>query len=171
MNDKNQSSFQALLTTGLAMALGATLMTVAGSNEATAYPMGAVSYGANPVFSVGGTVSPGDVVTTMTAPTGSDLIITDVYFSSSSHAYWGAYTCAMNLSFTDSSGNMIGNFRVSGSGDNSAPSGVWVSESFNSGLRVSSGDSLILSGATHSSSSYDCLAGAEYTISGYYAEP
>ena len=66
MNDKNQSSFQALLTTGLAMALGATLMTVAGSNEATAYPMGAVSYGANPVFSVGGTVSPGDGVNGLT---------------------------------------------------------------------------------------------------------
>ena len=171
MSDNKQGNFQALLTTGLAMALGATLMTVAGSNEATAYPSGAVSYGANPVFSVGGSVSPGDVISPLTAPTGSDLIITDVYFSSSAYAYWGSYTCAMNLSFTDTSGNVVGHYRVSGSGDNSAPSGVWVSESYNSGLRVSSGDSLILSAATHATSSYDCLAGVEYTLSGYYAEP
>ena len=171
MSDKKQGNFQALLTTGLAMALGATLMTVVGSNEATAYPSGAISFGANPVFSVGGSVSPGDVATPLIAPTGSDLIITDVYFSSSAYAYYASYTCAMNLSFTDSSGNVLGNFRVSGSGDNSAPEGLLVSESYNSGLRVSSGDSLILTATTHSTSSYDCLAGVEYTLSGYHAEP
>jgi hypothetical protein len=171
MSDNRQGNFQALLTTGLAMGLGATLMTVVGSNDATAYPSGAVSYGANPVFSVGGSVVPGDVVTPLIAPTGSDLIITDVYFSSSAVYYSTSWNCAMNLSLTDTSGNVVGNFRVSGSGDNSAPPGVLVSESYNSGLRVSSGDSLILTATTHSTSSYDCLAGVEYTLSGYHAEP
>ena len=36
MSDNRQGNFQALLTTGLAMGLGATLMTVVGSNDATA---------------------------------------------------------------------------------------------------------------------------------------
>jgi hypothetical protein len=171
MSDNRQGNYQPLLTTGLAIALGATLMTVVGSNDATAYPSGAVSYGANPVVSAGGSVTPGDVLTLLTAPTGSDLIITDVYFSASSYSYTTNYTCALNLSLTDTTGNAVGNFRVSGSGDNQSPHGVFVSESYNSGLRVSAGDSLILTATTSARSGYDCLSGAEYTLSGYYAEP
>ena len=81
MSDNRQGNYQPLLTTGLAIALGATLMTVVGSNDATAYPSGAVSYGANPIVSVGGSISSGDVISPITAPTGSDLIISDVFLS------------------------------------------------------------------------------------------
>ena len=170
MSDNRQGNYQPLLTTGLAIALGATLMTVVGSNDATAYPSGAVSYGANPVFSVGGTLSYGDVLTPLTAPTGSDLIITDVYISASAYQYGSVTECMMNISFSDSTGNVIASFRAGGAGryENALIYPVLVS--YDSGLRVAAGDSLIMTAVTPNSV-HDCLEGSQYTLSGYYAEP
>ena len=165
MSDNRQGNYQPLLTTGLARALGATLMTVVGSNDATAYPSGAVSYGSNPIVSVGGSISSGDVISPITAPTGSDLIISDVFISSSNYLYYESYMCGMTLKFEDTSGNTLAQFRVGGGSGN----GVDVAQSMISGVRLPAGETLTITASTPSG--FLGCHSSDYTLAGYYAEP
>ena len=169
MSDK-KDRFQALLTTGLAMGLGATLMTLVSSNDATAYPNGAVSYGANPVVSTGGTASATQTV--FSAPSAHEIVVTDVVLtgkggSQISNYY---YPCHSVLTLVAGSGATVASFRLSTDSyrryyNESGTTGqsMTVSHTFASGLPLPAGDTLDL---THTG---DCEV--EYTLSGYYAEP
>jgi len=165
---EGSNNFQTMVSTGLAVVLGATLMTVLGSNNATAYPSNAVSYGANPAVAAGGTAS--STQTVFTAPSGQDIVVTDLVFTGtggSSGSY--TYPCTSVLALVDSSGGTVASFRLAadttsryyGGGGNLHS--TTVSHAFTTGIPVHSGDSLEL---THSGS-----CDVEYTLSGYYAEP
>ncbi len=161
------NNFQTMVSTGLAISLGATLMIVLGPNSATAYPSGAVSYGGNPVWSVGGTVSNGSSVAAITAPNGQDVVITDVVISGSSSNN-GNYVCGIDVTLLNGAGDNIGSFRGGGNRYSGSLDGQTVS--FESGIRVSAGDSVTVTGA-NTGFSYNCTSGLTYTLSGYYAEP
>ncbi len=164
MSDNSQGNFQALMTTGLAIALGATLMTVVGSNDATAYPSGAVSYGANPVWSVGGNVSTSSDLL-VTAPSGQTAILSDVVLT----MYQNSDQC--DLTITNSAGDNLGEFRLhsymndvsGGYARASATQPVSIQHTYSSGISIDEGDSLYLTETG--------ACGVSYSISGYYAEP
>jgi hypothetical protein len=157
-------------TIGLALALGYTAAHLLFMEEAEAYPSGAaVSYGSNPVFSVGGTL---DFVAGADSPavgsTGQDAIITDILMTP-----------------TVNNGNCVATTAVelADSSDSLAQFGVILSSLLNggdigeeihleSGIRVPDGETLTLtsSGAiAHSSCPTNITI--YYTLSGYYAEP
>jgi hypothetical protein len=142
-------------------------MVVLGPNSATAYPSGAVSYGVNPVWSVGGTVSNGSSFTAITAPSGQDVVITDVVISGST-TNSANYICAIDVSLLNGAGDNIGRFRGGGNRYSGSLDGQTVS--FESGITVEAGDSVTVTGA-NSGFSYNCSVGLTYTLSGYYAEP
>ena len=162
------NNFQTVVSTGLAIALGCTLMIVLGPNSATAYPSGAVSYGANPAVATGGSAS--TTQTVFTAPATQEILVTDVVLTATggSGSTW-LYPCSSLLALVDTTGNTLSPFRISADtsgrhyqGGGNLHSTV-VSHTFASGLPIPAGDSLEL---THSG---DCSV--EYTLSGYYAEP
>jgi hypothetical protein len=166
MSDNSQGKFQALLTTGLAIALGATLMTVVGSNDATAYPSGAVSFGANPVWSVGGNVSTSSDLL-VTAPSGQTAVLSDVVLT----MYQNSDQC--EISITNGAGDNLGEFRLHsymidthnswGNARSSATQPVSIQHTYSSGISIDGGDSLYLTETG--------ACGVSYSISGYYAEP
>jgi len=162
------NKFQTAVSTGLAIALGGTLMVVLGPNSATAYPSGAVSYGGNPVWSVGGTVSDGSSLTPITAPSGQDIVITDVVVSGGAQA-GSDYLCGVDVTLQNGAGDSLGVFRGAGS-DYYNSSGLFGQNvSFSSGIRVEAGDSLTLLGTDSGFVRGNCSL--TYTLSGYYAEP
>ena len=162
------NKFQTAVSTGLAIALGGTLMVVLGPNSATAYPSGAVSYGGNPVWSVGGTVQSGSSFTAITAPSGQDVVITDVVISGG--VYQGQnYACGLDVQLSNGSGDVIGNFR--GGGNNGSGGFMGQTVSFDSGIRIEAGDSVTVVGTTSSGFYNSCSSPLTYTFSGYYAEP
>lgn len=162
------NNFQTVVSTGLAIALGCTLMIVLGPNSATAYPSQAVSYGANPAVATGGSVA--STQTVFTAPTTQEILVTDVVFTATggSGSTW-VYACSSVLTLIDTTGNTLASFRLSADTNARYYTGggnlhsTTVSHTFATGLPVPAGDSLEL---THSG---DCSV--EYTLSGYYAEP
>jgi hypothetical protein len=164
------NNFQTMVSTGLAISLGATLMIVLGPNSATAYPSGSVSYGSNPIIATGGTA--GATQTVFTAPAGHEIIVTDVLLTGtggSGDITWYSYPCTSIIALVDTAGVTLASFRLSADttgryyyGGADLKSTV-ASHSFASGLPVSPGEGLEL---THSG---DCSV--DYTLSGYYAEP
>jgi hypothetical protein len=138
------SRFQLGLIATLAVGLGFSLS----SSEAVGYPAGAaVSLGANPVWSTGGTPSATQVVA---SPVGKDLIITDFVV--------GGNSGYQRVSFTLSDGTIVGGF-----GSNSSEATI---VNFESGIRVPAGDTLTMTFA-----SYHARTDFRYSVSGYYAQP
>jgi len=139
------SRFQLGLMATLAVGLGFSLA----SSDAIGYPAGAaVSYGSNPVWSVGGAPS---ATETLTAPEDQDMIITDVHFSNTD-AQW--IKLEMYLS-----GATVAGFISDGVYDR-------PEASFQSGIRVPAGESLSML-----FEAYYGLSSVRYTVSGYYAQP
>lgn len=115
----------------------------------------AVNYGANPVFSFGGSGYAGSAGFTQiiaTAPSDMDMRITDVQISSS------FYTEGGNVSLMTSGGAMIGRW----SAGRDSP----VIASMKSGLIVPAGEDVSISGWRNSSS-----VTIYYTFSGQYVHP
>lgn len=143
------SRFQLVLFATMACCLGVSLS----SSKAIGYPSaGAVSLGANPVWSIGGDMSSG-THTVVTADRG-DLIITDVSLSSNLNSYW-----RLKMELADGTG--LANF--AGEDSHTRP----MHRTLASGVRVPQGESLVLvwDGAYGPHSQY------RYTLSGYYAQP
>ena len=156
------SRFQLGLIATLAVGLGFSLS----SSEAAGYPAGAaVSMGANPIVSMGGTIGPGDTVTALTVPADALLIITDVYFGAS--AYTGSSNdCRTHLSIQDGAGSVRAVFAIGGnhgSGDHFS-----TEASLESGIPIESGELTIV--GTTGPGSRPCSV-STYTLSGYYAQP
>ena len=148
------------------------------SAPAFAIPSSSVSYGANPVWSVGGYLSDLKVDATVTPAvgvTGQDTIITSLVISAASGTTGTCFVTGV-VSIEDSN-STLAMFGISLSTGSSrlANESAFVAP-LGSGIRVGEGESLNLSidWTSNSNSSY-CGAnyGAQslYTISGYYAEP
>ncbi len=155
------SHFQLGLFATLAIGLGFSLA----SSEAIGYPAGAaVSLGANPIVSVGGTIGPGDTVTALTVPADALLIITDVYFGATAYT-GGTSDCRTHFSIQDGGGFVLAAFAVGGnqgSGDHFS-----TEASLESGIPIESGDLTIVGTGFGGRPCSD----STYTLSGYYAQP
>jgi hypothetical protein len=156
------SRFQLGLIATLAVGLGFSLS----SSEAVGYPEAAVSLGANPVWSVGGTLGE-DIVTVLTAPSDQAAIMTDVALTATGHA--GSYPCTTTVTLLDDDATISAAYQLASYTRSS--SGSWaptsVVQSLSSGIAVAPGDTLRISVASTCTSSF----AAAYTLSGYYAQP
>ena len=149
------SRFQLGLIAALAIGLGYTLS----SAQAVGYPAGAaVSYGANPVVSVGGLIDDA-TITLISAPADQDLVITDLLLT----MYVG--NCNSSITLTNSAGDTVAQVRLKGvehrGGDDAAHWLSSVEHSFKSGIPVPAGENLNMT----EGGSCDVA----YTASGYYA--
>jgi len=172
------SRFQLGLIATLAVGLGFSLA----SSEAIGYPAGsAISFGNNPVVSIGGTAYAGEAAKILlTAPADQDLVITDVVLSSTSNL-----NCQRThkTEISASSGDVLGQFETAsgytktwGSGWGASSDGRAVSHSYNTGLRVAAGDTLLVGVIQTGLYTVDgCDAedshGVRYSVSGYHAQP
>ena len=136
---------------------------------AFAIPGPSVSYGANPIWSVGGdlSITGSDSVTINVAQTGQELIITDLVFTVAT----SSYNCMVigTVELADST-STLGSYSVRGAryGEGQGDSVV----SMSSGIRVQEGESLVVSTANVWESSCSTTATrVHYSLSGYYAEP
>ncbi len=145
--------FHLIVTTGLAICLGATGAMALLPTAAIGYPAGSsVSLGSNPVQSWGGTTSSAAV---LTAPSDHDLVITDVHLSCN-------YMCETRVELVRSDGATVGMFWVSG-GYGSSYDSLAIQQMFSSGLRIAAGQSMNLTSSSGAS--------VAYTFSGYHAQP
>ena len=152
------SRFQLGLIATLAVGLGFSLS----SSEAIGYPAGsAVSLGANPVWSVGGTIG-GEIVTVLTAPLDQAGVVTDVAITSRG----SDPICFSTVTLLAPDGTIAAQYRVQAK-THSTSSAAWpgtsVVQSLSSGIAVAPGDTLRISEAG------TCTV--SYTLSGYYAQP
>ena len=150
------SRFQLGLIATLAVGLGFSLA----SSDAVGYPAGAaVSMGANPIWSKGGAVGtlPGEAV--ITAPVGSDVIVTDVVLS------YRDSNCYPTVYLSNGAGEELARFAFFLNMDSDkAHQPTNIQHAFKSGVPLDSGDTLTIS----QSASCSTLS---YTLSGYYAQP
>jgi len=147
---------------GISATLLSAAVLVYAINSAQAIPSAqTISYGSNPVFSVGGVVS-NTSTTVVTAPSDQMMVVTDVVLSMNNN------TCTSQINFTDSSGTVVSSFKLhsklrdSGYGaTHAAPS--LIQHAFNSGIPIGTLDTLTIV------ESGSCSVA--YTLSGYYARP
>ena len=129
--------------------------------SAAAFPQGpSVSYGSNPVLSVGGSVSSAGT-TLFTAPSDQMIVISDLLLT------MNHYSCSSTISLVTSSGETLATVDLHSfyesvnhySRTNSQPTSI--QHSFRSGLPISPGDSIeiVESGGCD----------VAYTVSGYYS--
>jgi len=171
-NNHFQISLIAVLSLGLGMAIS--------SGSAIGYPSsGAVSYGANPVFSVGGGVYSGSDAVVVTAPGDHDLVITDAVLTSNTDARCKrTHRSILTLSSGTTVGRILTNspvYDTYGNGATSDPGSAGTYR-FESGIRVPAGESLSLTVSQRWLYGADCDGSASeyavyYTFSGYKAQP
>ncbi len=140
---------------------------------ALAIPGPTVSYGANPVWSVGGDVGnayAGGTASPSISVAGQDAVITDLVITHGRYDYY-EFACFYLLELSTSSGTLAKYYvqAESGSWTSLAPFSI----SMRSGIRVPDGETLTLTATgEYSNNSSRCLATTiHYTLSGYYAEP
>ena len=160
------SRSQQLMTAGLAMGLGASLM----ASTADGYPApSAVSFGANPIVSVGGSFHGSGLSATQTAMEASDdhdLVITDVvlgvYMNSGS-------LCGADIRLVAKVDDaVVGRFVIPHGDANRGSNGVNVRMA--SGLNIPKGKALELSlPDTTFACGGDSNWWVDYTLSGYHA--
>ena len=74
---------QRLLSTGMALCLGGSLMFIYLDQKADAgLPTAVVGYGQNPLLSIGGTAYHGETKVLFTAPSNQDIVVTDMVLTS-----------------------------------------------------------------------------------------
>ena len=129
--------------------------------SAAAFPQGpSVSYGSNPVLSVGGSISSAGT-TLFTAPSDQMIVISDLLLTMNNH------NCSSTINLVTSSGDTLATVDLLSyfnafqhySRTNSQPTSI--QHSFRSGLPISPGDSIeiVESGGCD----------VAYTVSGYYS--
>lgn len=125
------------------------------SSPAQGHPSGmVVSTGANPIVNAAGQLSSPAWVTVMTAPTGQDIVLTDLVFSAN---HSGAGEPELRLAST---AQTVGRYFIFGG---SYYGGGPAHFSLQTGIRIPAGDSLELNINT---TNY-----VNYSLSGYYAQP
>jgi hypothetical protein len=77
---------QSSLIAGLALSLGASLMFILSPGTAKGYPTEAVSYGTNPIWSIGGAIQGDGSVILTTVPLDQSLVVTDVVLAASGNS-------------------------------------------------------------------------------------
>jgi hypothetical protein len=167
------SAFQLGLISALSLGLGLAVS----SKAAIGYPTGAVSYGANPVVSVGGYVYQGTPETVISAPIDQDLVITDVVLASTTGTRCKrTHQSQFNLVSGDSVAHFVTNSAISDTynGGNS-DAGTDGNYHFQSGIRVPAGDAITMTVVERWAYGYSCVGSASdypvhYTISGYLAQ-
>ena len=141
------SRFQVALIAMLSMGLGLSFS----SSQAIGYPAGAaVSLGTNPVWAYGGT-DYSSSKTIVTAPSDSDMVLTDVSLSTTYN-----YNTKAGLKVGS---DVVGEWVISGKSSNQY-SGTTVNLNMTSGIRIPAGESLKLT----TEGTY-----VSYAVSGYYA--
>ena len=151
--------YRNILATGFLLLCGAVF--VHSLNSANAFPQGpSVSYGGNPLFSQGGTIS-NSTSSIFTAPSDQIMVVTDLLLSMNSD------DCQSYLDIT-LSGTSLGSFKLHSNlhydGDKAAQSQPsTIQHAFNSGISLPVGETLEIT-ETGSCS-------VAYTLSGYYAQP
>ena len=143
------------------------------SAPAFAIPGPSVSYGANPVWSVGGDIGnayDGGTASPNISVSGQDTVITDLIITHGRYDYF-EFACFYLLEMSTSSGTLA-KYYVQ------AESGTWTSldpfsVSLRSGIRVPDGETLTMTATLeHSNNTTRCQSTTiHYTLSGYYAEP
>jgi hypothetical protein len=172
------SRFQLGLIATLALGLGFSLA----SSEAIGYPAGsAISFRDNPVVSIGGTAYSDEAAKILfTAPADQDLIITDVVLSSTSNL-----KCQRThkTEISTSSGDVLGQFETSsgytrtwGSSWGASSDGRAIAHSYEAGLRVAAGDTLLVGVVQTDLYTVDGCGsvgsyGVRYSVSGYHSQP
>jgi hypothetical protein len=131
------------------------------THPAQAIPQ-SVSIGSNPVLSWAGQLSYSSNDTAGNAPSGYDVILTDIILTTSSFCGSDGY----DVTLTTSSGTRIGQFRLTSNYGNQSGYTSNVIANLNSGLVVPAGESLTIA-ANHSYQ--NCKL--DYTLSGYLAQP
>ena len=150
----SNNRFQIVLTTGLAMGLGAMTTLTFLPQSAVGFPAApAVSLGSNPVEAWAGTVD-SNPVTLFTAPGDQNIVITDIHFSCN-------YFCDSRVDLIRSDGTTVGSFYVSG-GYGADRDSLSIQQQFASGIPILAGQTVTLqtTGST-----------VAYTLSGYQARP
>ena len=151
------SRFQLGLIATLAAGLGFSLS----SSEAVGYPASAVSFGSNPVWSKGGLVTESPEVV-VTAPIGSDVVVTDVVLTFSDS------NCYPRVEIKDDAGEVLASFKLFLNQDSDKThQPTNIQHAFKSGIPVASGTSLSMSQYY----SAGTCSEVNYTLSGYYAQP
>ena len=146
--------FQLGLIATLALGLGFSLS----SSDAVGYPAGsAVSYGSNPLWAVGGNQFSGPAFEVITAPTGKDIVVTDLILS------YSCTDCSPTVVLR-AGGTVISRtvYRHWRDGGNISTVSIPIQHTFSSGLPVTSGQTLTIEVDSYS---------VDYTLSGYYAQP
>ena len=136
-----------------------------------AVPGPSVSYGANPVWSVGGDLNiySSDTVTLNVAQSGQELIITDIVLTVATSSYGCMVQATVEISDSSST---LGSYSVKGARYQEGQTDSPVVLSMNSGIRVQEGDSLVLTTANvWQSSCTSTNTRVHYSLSGYYAAP
>lgn len=129
--------------------------------KAQAYPTPSVSFDANPVVSIGGTIS-GTTTTVLTAPSDQMIVVTDVWLTMNQN------NCTSKVTLNTSSGSTLAeaklhSYRYSFGGGISNSHPTSIQHNFSSGLPIPVNESLEV---TESGS-----CSVSFTISGYFAQP
>ncbi len=168
------SRFQLGLIATLSVGLGLALS----SPMAIGYPAGsAVSYGANPVWSAGGTITGDGDAVLLTAPSDQAVVVTDIDLSISSPNGYCATVVSVGLGNSEATSVSSADLGRFGLGMNRENYGFTLYEPtysthLQSGAKVGPGDTLQLFSDVHWS--YSCSTtevSIHYMISGYYAQP
>jgi hypothetical protein len=174
----NDPRFQSGLIALLAVGFGSALTMVLASRTAEGYPAGtAVSYGANPVWSVGGVLSGDASADLLTVPADQSAVITDIALSLSSTHYGCATAIEAGLGDGASSSldtATLGRFTVGANREGYAYTRYHPIQTVNlrSGGKVDAGDTLKLySDVKWTGYCSESEVRLSYMISGYYAEP
>ena len=134
-----------------------------------------VSYGQSPYVSIGGTAYDTETKTLLTSPAGQDLVITDIVLSSYSNL-----TCKRShkTELATSSNTVLGQFETSSGSSNGSyggSAGTSIAHAFAGGIRIPSGESLVLSVVQSSTDGSSCsgssIYGVRYMIAGKYVQP
>ncbi len=165
--------FHLVLTVSLAGIIGFGASHLLSSNDAVAYPSGpTVSYGANPVFSLGGYVTMsgstgGSSTDSLTlGHSGQEAVITDIVLTSSS-SNGNPYYCTASLVLTDST-DTLAEFGVVWPNLESVAAPVVMDMDLGSGIRVQEGETLTLTASTRLAyNSYCSGVWIHYTLSGW----
>jgi len=161
------SRFQLGLVATLAVGLGFSLS----SSQAIGYPAGAaVSYGANPILSVGGRVAGfSGHAEPISAPADHILVLTDVVLTGAATSYDCRGQILVELSRSDT-GATIGQFTLDVRTHNYSTTGV-VDSHFSSGIAIPPGVALEIDTSLNYRVCDETLYHVDYTLSGYYAQP
>jgi hypothetical protein len=169
---------QSSLIAGLALSLGASLMFILSPGTAKGYPTEAVSYGTNPIWSIGGAIQGDGSVILTTVPLDQSLVVTDVVLAASGNSPSCSSMIQVGLGNGASSSldtDSLGRFSVGMARDQAslAQNHPTQTVQLSSGAKIDSGVTLMLHSDVrwtgYCSGTDDVVL--SYMISGYFAQP